>query len=210
MTDDKFFLMKQCLKDALKIVREYIGEEYGSKGNRLDTNTAQSAIATALFAERSKHPISQEDLKRLIMSGEEAASATEELKGQYEELNNIMNRLQQAREELAEIKKKIVSQHSTNFLLETIGSENYHMLNDNGCIDIYAKNGGLYNITKQGGIKKLKRHRFREVWSEDWQGSIMNTHGLPMPDAIATIYAHILKNPNKFDKEKGCGNITIG
>ena len=101
---------------------------------------------------------------------------------------------------------------SRNFLIATMGQVNFDILEKNGHILVSGTNGGTYKITKDGHIyKTIVQQRFLRSPVEKQVGfaRIQNAGGLPMKDAIATIYMHIVKDSDKFDRDKACGAISI-
>lgn len=206
MKDDKYLLMKQCIRDAFTLAEQVKGNwSWSSNASRHDT---VATLACSLFMERSTHPATVETVKALLMGGEETVQVTEELKGKYLELSEVMVQVEKAQHELEKIKEQVAHQRSINYLQDTIGTEAYAQLIKEGYFEIRAKNGGVYKISKDGGVAKFHPN-FRGKWTMYWHGRIDPSEELPMPDAIATIYAHILKNPDKFDQDKGCGNIHV-
>jgi hypothetical protein len=122
---------------------------------------------------------------------------------------------------------KVVKVRANDFLRTIIGGENYLFYKNNGYFDIIGTNNSIYRITNKGMISKIKikkglvdrikglmvalltifltGHQKRNI---ETLGQII-ANNYPLEDVIAVVYANIMKDSDKFDKDKGCGRIII-
>ncbi len=227
MYDDKFMLMQQCIRDARQLHRmvthfEYSNPEYGNKtefGSWENYEKAVLELASTLFEERSRNPISQETFKTLMLAGSSATQTLADISMYHEEVLGLVENINKMTLEQKELEKSIDAQRhvlaeikSRDFLVSTIGETNTNLLENTGFINLVGTNGAKYKLTKDGYIyKTVIKKRF--LWgSKEKQvgfGIIQNRGGLPMNDAIATIYMHISRDSDRFDRDKACGAITI-
>lgn len=127
------------------------------------------------------------------------------------------------------LNNKATKVRANDFLRTTIGEENYLSYINNGYLDVVGTNSAIYRITNKGIVSKIKikkgltnriedikvelskifstnYHRKRKI--ETWIGEIIDTN-YPLEDIIATIYVNIMKDSDRFDKDKGCGHIYV-
>jgi hypothetical protein len=222
MSDNHFLLMQQCLKDARELYK-MCQHFSGSNIYISDWRTYEQCVvslARELFRKRSKNPVTQKTLKKLLMSGEDAKQTFVEMAEGQKELLSIINDvrknvklLEQAKREYKntkiEIKQMKISAKAKNFLRFTIGDKNMNILSETGRLEVLGDNGHKYVIHKNGIIEKKSKGGLMGTFSDSWRGKISDTSGLPMEDAIAIVYSHILEGANLFDKKKKCGNISV-
>lgn len=123
---------------------------------------------------------------------------------------------------------KTVKIRANDFLRTTIGGENYLFYMDNGYLDITGTNNSIYRITNKGIISKITIKKgfvtrikdfiallkisltdyYQKKEIETLEGQIKATH-YPLEDAIAIVYVNIMRDSDRFDRNKGCGQIYI-
>lgn len=130
--------------------------------------------------------------------------------------------------EIEILDNKATKIRANDFLRTTIGGENYLFYMNNGYFDFMGTNNSIYSITNKGIISKIKikkglvnrikgamvalltmfltGHQKRNI---ETLGQI-RAYNYPLEDVIATVYMNIMKDSDKFDKDKGCGYIFIG
>jgi len=134
------------------------------------------------------------------------------------------------KEEIEVLNDKAVKIRANDFLRTTIGGENYLFYMENGYLDITGTNDSIYRITNRGKISKIKIKIKKEglvdrikrvttellkVLSTDYyqkekietlEGQI-RTQNYPLEDEIAIVYMNIMKDSDRFDEDKACGQI---
>lgn len=221
MSDDKFLLMQQCLRDGrelhtmLRHFNKYNNMEFSDWG-RYEQNVLD--IATSLFNERVANPITQEAAKTLMLSGISTNQVLEEVKMYNKDLLVMLENIKELGMERETLMRKIEEQEaklsdvkSRCFLRTTIGQVNYEFFEKKGFIQVTGTNGATYKIDNKGYIVKtvIKNKLFGQERKQVGFARIQNTSGLPLNDAIATVYMHIVRDSDQFDKDKACGAITI-
>ena len=133
--------------------------------------------------------------------------------------------------EIEILNNKAVKIRANDFLRTTIGGENYLFYIDNGYFDVIGTNNSVYRITNRGKISKIKIkikkeglvNRIKRIIAEllkmlstnyyqkgkieMFEGQV-NTVNYPLEDAIAIVYMNIMKDSDRFDKDKACGEIS--
>lgn len=221
MSDDKFLLMQQCLRDAREL---HTMLRHFNKYNTITFSDWDAyerdvlSIATSLFNERVANPITQEAAKTLMLSGISTNQVLEEIKMYNKDLLVMLENIKELGTERETLMREIEKQEtklsdvkSRCFLLTTIGQVNYEALEKKGFIQVTGTNGAIYRIDNKGYIVKtvIKNTLFGQKKEQVGFARIQNTGGLPLNDAIATVYMHIVRDSDQFDKDKACGAITI-
>jgi len=214
MLDDKFILLQQCIRDGRELVKmlyQFSGREdyyVGLHGEKGAYATIVMEIATLLFNERRDTPVNFDTMKTLINTVEASKQEIEETASIVETLGSLMQQKNELEKEIAENRDVLTQLRSKNFLKQTIGHVKYDEFMRTGCIQIKAKNG-VYHIYKDGTVQKIKQDSFFSADGYQWSGRISNPGNLPINDAIAIVYTHIIADSDKFDRDKACGQITI-
>ncbi len=134
--------------------------------------------------------------------------------------------------EIDKLDKKATKYRAKDFLISTIGEKNYISYMNNGYFDVIGTNGAIYRIakggyfskriieTKKGILYKIKDYIYSEFlpgydskkyyieYQGIYQGKIKPTV-YPLEDAIAIIYMNIMKDSDRFDRDKACGTICV-
>ncbi len=239
MIDEKYLLLRQSFFDAKKILIETCPPRYHTDKRSLVTRTVsgpttQEICDTAhlLYNDRVRDPLTLETLKRLTLSGYNAVSVFEEIKDLQESYNTLGTEYDEKLVEYNKINEKIVQlktdidkldllirqdkytramkqrdQKAYNFMVNAIGHEHIERFNTKGFLDILGTNRGIYRLERDGKITKFVNKSGE--WVAQWNGRISGQGDLPLDDCVATIYAHIMKDSDKFDEDKACGNIYI-
>ncbi len=127
--------------------------------------------------------------------------------------------------EIEILNNKVVKIRANDFLRTTIGEENYFFYINNGYFDIVGTNNSIYRIMNSGKISKMRieikkdllgrikysiieymtgRSQKRDIMIYEGRIRIAD---YPLEDSIAIVYANIMKDSDRFDKDKCCGMI---
>jgi hypothetical protein len=150
-----------------------------------------------------------------------------------ESVNELRVQKENGKKEVATLDKeiKILDGKATrirarDFLITSIGRENYFSYKNNGYFDVKGTNNSIYRITNEGVISKIK---VKEDFVYRIKSSIVNvllnsccpkiktatsvgeieSTNYPLEDSIAIVYMNIVKDSDRFDIDKACGRISI-
>ncbi len=170
---------------------------------------------------------------------EELNILLDEINRRKEELNSIdaeknskVKEINDLSIEIDKLEKKAIKCRANDFLVATIGEKNYISYMKDGYFDVIGTNGAIYRITKDGAFSKrvvekkkgilykIKDYiycilspryyieRYHKKSSSTFQGKIRPAV-YPLEDAIAIVYMNIMKDSDRFDRNKACGMINV-
>lgn len=149
-------------------------------------------------------------LRDVISAGEDASRTMKEVRALEAEALRMIKEIESLRKELRILRQERAFASSKKLLEDVVGTAAMEQYSTRGFVELPGRKNALYRVFADGSVEKhiLKSSLFRQKWEIEWRGRI-NADRYPYPDAVATVCAHIIRDSDRFDIEKRCGEIIV-